>query len=166
MIVLEIKSKTYGLKHVFIDGEDFDKIKNHTWCIKRKIGSNSYFIATTNIRGRNGQYSIRMQDLLIDKKEGMFIDHINRNPLDNRKENLRLCTPGQNRMNSGKKINSKSQYKGVSFNKREKKYKSSITVNKKRIFLGYFKSEKAAAKAYNEAALRHHGDFACLNEID
>jgi hypothetical protein len=69
------------------------------------------------------------------------IDHINRNKLDNRIENLRWATHSQNSSNRGKRQNSSSIYKGVSFYKPSNKWKSYITINNKQTHLGSFKTE-------------------------
>jgi len=68
---------------------------------------------------------------------------------------------------SSKKSGSKhSLYKGVSFNIRQKKYVATISVNKKRLFLGYYSNEVDAVKAYNESAIKYYGEFANLNVIE
>lgn len=93
------------------------------------------------------------------------IDHINGNRLDNRIENLRDSTNGQNQANKFKRPNCSSQYKGVSFNKQKGQWRSLISFENKRFFLGYFDSEKEAALMYNEAALKLYKDYSRLNEV-
>ena len=92
-----------------------------------------------------------------------YIDHINRNPSDNRLSNLRECTVSQNLANV--KGHGKNKYKGVSYYKRNKKYLSQIMCHYKRYYLGSFKTPEAAALAYNKKALELFGEFACLNEV-
>lgn len=95
------------------------------------------------------------------------VDHVHgkQDPLT-----LRLATHSENSRNT-KKVKTKnkkvcsSYYKGVSWSKREKKWKSYIRVGDKMKHLGYFKSEIDAAKVYNEAAIKYHGEFAYLNEL-
>ena len=99
---------------------------------------------------------------------GFHVDHVFRN--SNINKNLRLATSSQNNANRAKQksIRGKpttSQYKGVSWFKRDKKWKATICVNKKSIYLGMYENEKDAAIAYNKAAIDYFGEFACLNEF-
>lgn len=91
------------------------------------------------------------------------IDHINGDRSDNRIANLRLASRVQNLANRQKQKDTSSKYKGVYWNKKEKKWKASIRTEGKKIHLGYFVSEELAAKAYDEAAKKLHGDYAKLN---
>lgn len=94
------------------------------------------------------------------------VDHINRNPLDNRRENLRIATGSQNSSNQSKRKKCTSDYKGVSWYKRIGKWNSRITVEGKHVFLGYYGEEIEAAKAYDKAAKELHKEFAVLNFPD
>ena len=91
---------------------------------------------------------------------GFEIDHINQTKADNRIENLRLATPSQNRSNVTKYKNNTSGFKGVSWNKRDKKWQAFIMHNKKSIRLGRFATPELAHAAYKQAATKHQGDFA------
>ncbi len=93
------------------------------------------------------------------------VDHKNGNKLDNRKENLRLSTHSQNGCNRGKQVNNSSGLKGVTWNKERLAWHAQIGVRGKRIHLGYFSNPGLAAMAYNHAAIKHHGEFAKLNEV-
>ena len=99
-------------------------------------------------------------------EKGYVIDHIDGNSLNNQKNNLRICTQSQNCSNQKIGKSNTSGYKGVSYNKGQGKYNSRIRFNKKLIHLGYFVNLKDAARAYNEAAVKYHGEFANLNKID
>ena len=94
------------------------------------------------------------------------VDHINNNKLDNRVENLRLCTRHENMRNLPLSKNNTSGYKGVLVRKGKKKtaYDASITVNGKCIRLGSYDTAEDAARAYDEAAVKHHGLFAKTNK--
>ena len=101
-------------------------------------------------------------------EEGQMVDHINRDKLDNRRENLRLCNMTESNRNRGPihfKHSSSitSKYKGVHWSKN--KWRATIEVNGKKIYLGFFDNEQDAAIAYNEAAKKYFGDYAYLNEI-
>lgn len=91
-----------------------------------------------------------------------FVDHIDRNPLNNTRENLRLATAQQNNINRSKQSNNTSGYKGV-FKHVKGGYFAAIGYNGKRKYLGYFKNPIDAAIAYNKAATKYYGNFAVLN---
>ena len=90
-------------------------------------------------------------------------DHINLDRTDNRRSNLRACTQAENNCNSRSIKDTTSKFKGVSWNKRDKKWEVRITVKGKYKFLGYFNCEKQAAEAYDEAAKKYQKEFANLN---
>lgn len=92
------------------------------------------------------------------------IDHIDRNPMNNRIANLRPCTTSQNQANQNHQRGNSSQWRGVSWREKWGKWVAQIAVNKKKMHLGHFDYECDAAMAYNEAALEHFGEFAHLNE--
>jgi hypothetical protein len=92
-----------------------------------------------------------------------YIDHINNNPLDNRKSNLRIVTSSQNNMNKISNKNSTSKYIGVAYYKRKNKWRSYIKVNGKNIFLGNFKDEIEAVKARDIATKKYYKEYGNLN---
>jgi len=141
-------------KFAKIDDEDFDLISKYKW----------YYVDYIRT-GYARNSKVRMHHLIVPLREGLMIDHINGDGLDNRRSNLRLVTKSQNMMNSGVRINNKSGYKGVSWSNREKKWRATIWKMNKQIDLGRFKDKKEAAKAYNDAARIHHGEYALLNKI-
>jgi hypothetical protein len=140
-------------KEFMIDDEDYELVSQHKWY----HGARRYVISNT------GGYLHR---LLMSTPKGMYTDHINGNPLDNRKSNLRVCTNRQNISNMRKKASSSSKYKGVSFDKSRNKWRSIIMKDYKYIQLGRFNSEVEAARAYNEKAKELFGEFASLNTIE
>jgi len=94
----------------------------------------------------------------------MVIDHINHNGLDNRRANLRLATRQQNSWNIKKRPGKKSsQFKGVSFCKRDKRWEAYIIYGKKHIFIGRYDDEETAARAYDTKAKELFGEFAYPN---
>lgn len=99
--------------------------------------------------------------------DGMQTDHVNGDILDNRRENLRTCSPAENGWNKGKQDRKlTSKYKGVDYRKNGMRcWRARIRIGDSRINLGQYATEKEAAQAYNEAAIKHHGKFANLNII-
>jgi len=96
-------------------------------------------------------------------QQGQIVDHINQRKTDNRIDNLRVCNPTQNRMNSGADKRSKTGYRGVAYYKPTGKYSAAVTKNGKRHHCGYFFTAVRAAKARDDMAKKLHGEFAVLN---
>jgi hypothetical protein len=107
----------------------------------------------------------KMHRYLMEAKEGEIVDHINNIRHDNRISNLRIVSFVDNSHNKVKKANTSSKYFGVSFFKRDKKWRVNISHNHKKYHLGSFENEEDAAKAYNDKAIELYGDSANLNEI-
>jgi len=95
----------------------------------------------------------------------ILIDHIDRNGLNNQRSNLRLANYSTNQANKKRLDNKKSKYKGVYFEKSTKKWKSGVMKDGKNFHLGYFKTQEAAAAAYNIKAKELFGEFAYMNII-
>lgn len=100
--------------------------------------------------------------------DNIIVDHIDGNGLNNQKENLRFCTKKQNSANRKKNKNNFLKYKGVTYDKRlkTKPFYAKIVINGKNKNLGNFATQEEAARRYNEEAIKIHGKFARLNEID
>lgn len=93
------------------------------------------------------------------------LDHINRTKIDNRIENLRDVSHSQNMMNSIKRENCSSKYKGVTWDNLNKNWRASINKDKIHFNLGSFDSEDDAGEAYNRKAIELFGEFKNLNEV-
>ncbi len=111
----------------------------------------------------NGKYKTllahRLAWFVVNSELPDTIDHIDGNPSNNSIKNLRSCTNQENQLNKGKQTNNKSGYKGVSWGKRDKKWRVQITHNGKAIYSGYFDCPKEASKVY-EAKIRDiHGEY-------
>jgi hypothetical protein len=103
--------------------------------------------------------------LLLSPPDHLVVDHRNRNPLDNRRTNLRICTHSQNSINKKTITTGTSKYRGVSFKQANGKWQAGIRVDRKVIYLGLYNTELEAAIAYNRSAKFLHGEFAVLNEV-
>lgn len=93
----------------------------------------------------------------------MLVDHKDQNGLNNQKSNLRLCSKKENNSNTKSRENSSSKYLGVSYHKITFKWQASININNKQKYIGLFKTQEEAARAYDDLAKIHHGQFANLN---
>jgi hypothetical protein len=156
---MEIKL-TQG-KVAIVDDEDFDELNKYHWYAYQD--QNNWY-ARRQVGGRGKQKTILLHREILNASRGSGIDHINGNGLDNRKENLRICTNPINNQNRHR-IYGVSQYQGVCKRSDGKKWIARITVNKKLIYLGSFLSEGLAAVTYNIAALRYYGANAKINNV-
>lgn len=137
--------------------------KEYAWLDKYKWVINDSGYALTTFRQPYKRE--RMHRMIMSAKQGVEVDHINSNRLDNRQSNLRLCSRNQNNMNTGIRKHNTSGYKGVSLHKATGKWAAGIVHNYKKIHLGLFSDKKEAARAYNVAASKLHPEFARLNEL-
>lgn len=138
-----------------VDDKDFDVLNKYKWHIC------AGYAARLQYPERKYIYMHR-QILEAHEKQ---VDHINYDKLDNRRCNLREATKGQNMANTKLRRTNKSGFKGVTFYKAYKKWAAEITINYKRISLGYFDNKENAAKAYNKAAIKYFGEYARLNPV-
>jgi ribosomal protein L6P/L9E len=152
-------------KVALVDDEDYDELIKYKWCVHTNVNGNLYAIRSKSTskkgNGKRGCVQIRMHRHIMavtDKND--IVDHINRDSLDNRKENLRVTNVMWNNTNRM----SKSGYKGVT--KVGDKYQALIRHNNIQYWLGAYKSERDAAIAYNAASRVLHGKYGCLNVID
>lgn len=138
-----------------IDQEDLEKVSSYTWMVNYN-GSNN--IVETTKKPRQS-----LSRMIMDAPNDKLVDHINGNTLDNRKENLRLCSYEENSRNTRLYSTNTSGFRGVQWSKGDRRWKVRITVKFKRIYLGVYKNILDAARAYDEAAKKYHGEFASLN---
>lgn len=92
--------------------------------------------------------------------KGFIIDHIDGDPFNNKLDNLRIATHGQNMHNARKQRNNTSGVKGVSWNEAAQKWQVMIMVDRKHIYLGSYADKAVAAKVRQDAADKYHGQFA------
>ena len=136
---------------VEVDDTDFSLVSKYRW----HLSAGKY--AATRVDGKR----VYMHRFLMQSPNGMIIDHINGNGLDNRRSvNLRVCSHKSNIRAMHRTAPHTSAYRGVCFDKSRNKWAAKIMVNYKTINLGRFSSESEAAQIYQEAALKHFGsDF-------
>lgn len=145
-------------KHAIVSKKDYERVIKYKW----HFNKNGY--AVRNVKRGSGEETY-MHRIIMEEHltEGLLVDHKNGNGLDNRRENLRVCTKTQNQQNQKPRHTSVSKYKGVGYYKRDKKWRARIISNKKDIELGKFEDEKEAALAYDKAAEKYHGEYSWLN---
>ena len=148
-----------------VDNGDYTKINKFKWHVLKSKNGVRY--ATTKIKINGIKTSIRMHRIImgLESFDARQVDHINHDGLDNRKENLRICSKQQNNMNRRPNRNRTSKYKGLTLQKTTGKWIARISIDGKYMNLGTYRREDVAAVKYNEAALKYYGEFARLNEI-
>jgi len=142
-----------------IDKEFFESFSKYRW-----QQSASGYAYRGEYLGNYKNATYYMHKLILDNPHTMQVDHINGNKLDNRRSNLRLCSPSQNSINTYKRkqLGLTSRFKGVSFWTHKRGYSYWRARNNKK-WLGYFKTEKEAAIAYDKYVKERYGKFARLN---
>lgn len=156
-------------KVAIVDHQDFETISKYKWHANKR-GDLWYASAYINKK------ITKMHRLIMDCKlfDKQIVDHIDGNGLNNQRINLRICTHSDNMKNRCSSKNGTSKYLGVCFYLKTSgkgniakypTYRAELQKNGKRMFVKDFKDEIEAAKAYNEAAIKYHGEFARLNKI-
>ncbi len=155
--VINVKEKPYleidvNGNTVFLDEEDLSKLRGN----KITINAGGYPITTYKHR------TYYLHKLVLNLPES-DVDHKNRNKLDVRKNNLRLCCESNNAANSDKRKTNTTGFKGVMFFKRDNNWHAQITHNYKKIHIGYYNKPEDAARAYDKKAYELFGEYAFLN---
>ncbi len=150
-------------KYALVDVEDYERVNQYKWHIRRSNRSNTYYAARTVFVSKYNRKLVPMHRFIINAPDGLEVYHINGDGFDNRKANLRLATGFQNARNKGKRNNARvSRYKGVKRNG-SGRWHAVINYNCQRIYLGTYNTEEEAARAYDTAARKYHKEFANLN---
>jgi hypothetical protein len=137
-----------------VDLSDYNRIKDYKFYFQGRR-----YVKITN---RIEEGFLFLHQLIMGRK---WIDHIDGNPLNNKRNNLRPCDNQQNQFNQKPQTGRASKYKGVTWVNRPKPYRAYIYLNNKSIYLGSFYTEEEAALIYNEAAIKYFGVFAHLNKL-
>jgi hypothetical protein len=145
-------------KVAIVDDEDYDRVmeainSRSKWYAHSPPTSKKYY-------AMNGSRDILIHRVVMNALKGMQVDHINGDPLDNRKVNLRICTRSENCRNREVRSDSKSGYKGVEV-KPSGRFQAYIGYPHQR--LGRYDTSEEAARAYDKKAIELYGEFANLN---
>jgi hypothetical protein len=147
-----------------VDDVDYDTVMVHRWNIYEFSEPNRNLIhgpyATANIKHGSRWVNTKMHKLLTG---WALTDHRNGDGLDNRRENMREATGGQNSMNARKQPGRSSRFKGVSYYKDRRKWVAAVSANHERFYLGIFETDIEAALAYDTKARELFGEFARPN---
>lgn len=143
-----------------IDKQDFEIVRQYKWHTHES--HKGYFYAVTNIRLSCGKRAIlKMHRLLLGLHDrNVKVDHKDGNGLNNKRSNIRICTQGQNVLNTSVQKNNTTGLKGVSFSKKRNVYVARLMFNGEYKLCKQFKTAEEAYKAYCEAARKFHGEFA------
>lgn len=158
-----MKLKLNNGEFALIDKEDFERVSKFNWGISKRKNYN-YVVRWDFINGK--RKAVYLHRFIMNCPKGMVVDHIFGDTFDNRKSKMRICTHQQNGFNQKTQTRKKSSiYKGVHWNERGQIWISSTKLNKKYVYIGSFKKEKDAARAYNKKVKELFGVFSCLNLI-
>lgn len=164
-----LSTKRFGEKTVYFDDEDWPILKDYVWHIQKDKG-NFYVRCNIWVNGRRKSPKMHRMVMGISHKPKPHIDHIDRNGLNNRKSNLRVCSNSKNAQNTSVTARSTTGYKGVYLYKEPNTnaglYTAALRANGVKHHGGYFKTAIEAAKRYNELAIKYHGEFAVLNCVE
>jgi hypothetical protein len=142
-------------KFAIVDDDDFDRVVLRRW---------TYEVQNGRVGGWIDGHSLPLANFVLNIPRGTEVDHIDRNPLNNTRANLRVATRSQNVANTVKSRRSNTGYRGAY--KNGDRYHAQITLNNKRIYLGSYATPEEAAIARDNAARLYHGEFAVLNFPD
>jgi len=149
---------------ILVDDVVYDWASLCKWYWKK--GDPGYATRAKKVNGKCVYYFLHKEILGVHLNKEILVDHINGNPLDCRRENLRLANRKENAQN--RRVLSHRRYKGIAFKKYANKtnpWEARIRVDSKLISLGYHRQMKDAALAYNKAAVFYFKEFARLNEV-
>ncbi|HEY3768143.1 MAG TPA: AP2 domain-containing protein [Candidatus Angelobacter sp.] len=150
-------------KFAIVDASDYEWLSQWHWAAEYHTSDNKWRAkrnTTKTIGQKLIQKTIYMHRQIINAPDGVQVDHVDGNPLNDQRGNLRLATHQQNMCNQGPHVNNACGYKGVYREKGCNSWRAEIKFNRRKFRLGSFPSPQEAAKAYEQAARRLHGEFA------
>ena len=147
-------------KVALVDDIDYEYLMQWKWYANRH---RDHFRARRTDRTNGDQKTIRMHNVIAERMEidSEHIDHIDRNPLNNQRSNLRVATRSQNQHNRGAQKNSKTGVKGISFDKTQGRYQARIEITGKHYYIGRFDTVEEAAVVIKQKREELVGEFAC-----
>ena len=140
-------------KVALVDEEDYERLTKYSWRLKQSAGGNLY----AQRDAHDGSLIVMHREVLKPPPDKQ-VDHINGDGLDNRRSNLRVCSPGQNQANA-EGWSGTSEYRGVRWRESKGKWVAEIKIDGKSHHIGYFDDEVEAARAYDRRAMEEWGEF-------
>lgn len=138
-------------KYVLVDEDQYLSLSKHKWYCHSAKSNKDY--------ARRGD-GIFMHRFLMNSPEGLTVDHINGDSLDNRKINLRVCTLAENLRNKNIGKNNTSGFKGVGWHKGKQRWWAQVKLNGKKAYYQHFKDKEDAIEAYKRESRNYFGEFA------
>ena len=159
-----IELSKYGKKHpkkyvVLVDDQDYEFLNKFNWFVSVNNRRSTCYAATKIVSKMRYMHRILLND------PDSLVDHIDRNGLNNQRNNLRLASPSLNGQNCKISSNNNTGFIGVYWNKKYSKFYARIVFNYRKIFIGSFDDPKQAAKAYNKKAVEIYGINARVNNV-
>lgn len=163
-VIFEVE-KDGKIIEIMVDMDDFEDINHYSWHADWRNVMNNYYITRTEylgiVNGKPGYKTIYLHNSILSPPKGKVVDHINHNPLDNRKRNLRLVCRSKNGKNrKGSNSNNTSGYRNVSWSKDYKQWLVQLQVNGTNKVLGKFDDVHIAGEFAEEMRQKHYGKFA------
>jgi len=161
---LIIESKAHGRHTILYDACDADKVEPYSWYIMKGYKKKTYYAKRNLPRRADGSRpaTLLMHRVLTECPKGMMVDHRNGNGLDNRQENMRVCTMSQNQMNRGKTSQNSTGFKGVykTGDSMLNPYSAKIQKDGKVYCLGHYRTAEEAHEVRKKKEKALFGDFA------
>lgn len=145
-----------------VSDDDYEEVSKKSWCVVTPYPGYRYAYSSMKKGGK--KTLIAMHRFIMQPSNGNVVDHINGDGLDNRRENLRVCSLAQNSWNQKKMADKKHGVsKGVTLERSQTKpWRARIQINGKRYSLGIYATEEEAARVYEEASRKYHKEFSRL----
>lgn len=143
-----------------VSAEDFEELSKYQWNAMWLPRRKRFYATRNSSRSCGKKKTILMHRQIMGFPDGMQVDHIHGNTLDNRRSELRLATNAENSRNSKRPRNNTSGFKGVTWKKSIQRWIAQISIDGVNTHLGYFETPEAGHAAYCEAAKKYFGEFA------
>lgn len=164
--LIDVSTPKHPDTFAIVDDEDYERVMDGPkWICNTQQDGRPYVVRTV-CPSRGVMQKQSLHRFLINAPDEKHVDHKNGNGLDNRRENLRLCSHEGNMRNKGISCTNTSGYKGIVYIRRINRWRAHIRIGEgRRLDLGCYKTKEEAAAVYDKAALKYHGEFARTNAM-